>query len=131
RGGVGGGRRVAARVRRRGRARRVGTDLRAMQGAAGRAMLWPVGRKRADVPALLDEFAATLWEELGYESEADHARRFRELFADDVRVYIPRIYPELSTRCVLTLEDVTSIKLVDRAAIDAAGADRPAAAPRH
>ncbi|HLV44984.1 MAG TPA: AarF/UbiB family protein [Aggregatilineales bacterium] len=124
------GSRVAVKIQRPGIERLVATDLRALQVVAGWAMLWSVVRKRADVPALLDEFAATLWQELDYESEADHARRFRELFADDVRVYIPRIYPELSTRCVLTMEDVTSIKIVDRAAIDAAGVDRPTAARR-
>src|SRR5690554_943218 len=82
------GSRVAVKIQRPGIERLVATDLRALQVVAGWAMLWPVVRKRADVPALLDEFAATLWQELDYESEADHARRFRELFADDVRVYI-------------------------------------------
>lgn len=124
------GDRVAVKVQRPGIERLVATDLEALRVVAGWAMRWSVISRRADVPALLEEFAATLWEEVNYEMEADNAERFQELFADDLRVYIPRIYREYSTLRVLTMEDVTSIKIMNLEAIDEAGVSRPVAARR-
>ena len=63
----------------------------------------PSLRRRADMPALLEEFAETLWEELDYELEADNAERFAEMFADVDGVYIPLVYRRHSTRRVLVL----------------------------
>ncbi len=124
------GERVAVKVQRPGIERLIATDLRALSVVARWAMRWKVIARRADVPALLDEFARTLWEEIDYEAEADHAERFAELFADDPRVYIPAVYRDTSTMRVLTLEDVTSIKITDAEAIERAGIDRAVAARR-
>ena len=81
-------------------------------------------RKRADVPALLAEFSETMWEELDYISEADNAERFAEIFADDPGVRIPAVYRQHSTRRVLVLEDVSGIKITDKAAMAEAGIDQ-------
>ncbi len=124
------GERVAVKVQRPRIENMVATDLAALKVVARWMMYWPLISQRADVPALLDEFARTLWEELDYVAEADNADRFRELFADDMGVYVPGIYRETSTRRVLTMEDVTSIKIGDHAGIDAAGVDRQVVARR-
>jgi predicted unusual protein kinase regulating ubiquinone biosynthesis (AarF/ABC1/UbiB family) len=122
--------RVVLKVQRPGIEQLVATDLAALKVVGGWVMRYKPIRRRADVPALLDEFARTLWEELDYEAEADNAERFGEMFADDLDVYVPAVYRELSTECVLTLEDVTSIKITDHDAIDAAGVDRRKVAMR-
>src|SRR5690606_41485804 len=69
-------------------------------------------------------------EELSYRNEARNAARFAEMFRDDTGVYIPQVYTDLSTDRVLTLEDVTTIKLNDYAALEAAGISRKAVAQR-
>lgn len=79
---------------------------------------------RADVPGLVEEFAATTLEEVDYLAEAGNAETFTANFADDPRVAVPRIVWELSARRVLTLEDVTAIRIGDHDAITAAGIDR-------
>mgnify|MGYP000178212688 CR=1 FL=1 len=124
------GERVAIKVQRPGIEKLVATDLAALAVIARWAMYWSVIRKRANVPALLNEFARTLWEELDYYAEARNAERFQELFANDMRVYVPHIYQQYSSRRVLTMEDVTSIKITDYAAIEQAGVDRKVAAQR-
>jgi predicted unusual protein kinase regulating ubiquinone biosynthesis (AarF/ABC1/UbiB family) len=124
------GERVAIKVQRPGIERLVATDLAALAVIARWTMYWSVIRKRANVPALLDEFARTLWEELDYYAEARNAERFQELFADDMGVYVPHIYPQYSSRRVLTMEDVTSIKITDYAAIEQMGVDRKIVAQR-
>ncbi|TBT82993.1 AarF/ABC1/UbiB kinase family protein [Propioniciclava sinopodophylli] len=79
---------------------------------------------RANVPGLVEEFAHTSLNEVDYLAEAANAERFAENFAADARVKVPRIVWELTSRRVLTLEDVSAIKIADHAAISAAGIDR-------
>jgi predicted unusual protein kinase regulating ubiquinone biosynthesis (AarF/ABC1/UbiB family) len=91
----------------------VRTDLAALQVVARWTMRYRPIRRRADVPALMDEFARTLWEELDYEAEAQNAERFAEMYADSECVYIPAAYRQHSTRRVIVLEDVEAIKITD------------------
>lgn len=101
----------------------VTTDLEALKVVARWIMKYrPIGR-RADVPALMEEFAATLWEELDYMLEADNAERFRTMFADDPGVHIPEFYRDLCTSRVLVMENVESLKITDVEAMQAAGID--------
>ncbi|MBN1681016.1 MAG: AarF/ABC1/UbiB kinase family protein [Anaerolineae bacterium] len=118
------GSRVVVKVQRPGIESLVYTDLKALGVVARWAMRWRFIARRANVPALLDEFSAVLWEELNYTLEAKHVETFRAMFADDMGVYIPRLHRELSTRRVLTLEDVSAIKIMDVDALAEAGIDR-------
>lgn len=124
------GDRVVVKVQRPNLNDVVHTDLSALSVVARLAMYWSLIRKRANMPALLDEFSRVLWEELDYKAEADHALKFASMFADDMGVYIPAIYLEHSSAFVLTIEDVTSIKLNDYAALDRAGISRAEVAER-
>ncbi len=124
------GERVVVKVQRPGIADIVYTDLQALNVVARIGMRFSFIRRRANLPLLLEEFARVLWQELDYEHEAANAERFATLFRDDHGVYIPAVYRELTTRRVLTLEDVTAIKLSDYEAIEAAGIDRRIVAQR-
>lgn len=84
---------------------------------------------RADMPALVEEFAQTSLEEIDYLQEAANSERFAIDFADDDRVDVPEVVWERCTRRVLTLEDVTAIKITDAAALRAAGIDPVQVAP--
>ena len=101
----------------------VRTDLAALQVVARWLMRYRPISRRADVPALMDEFSTTMWEELDYESEATNAERFAEMFDGDPDVRIPGVFRQHSTRRVLVLEDVSGIKITDKEAIEAAGID--------
>ncbi|MCA9934322.1 MAG: AarF/ABC1/UbiB kinase family protein [Ardenticatenaceae bacterium] len=99
----------------------VQTDLSALQLVARWIMHYrPIGR-RANVPALMDEFAVTLWEELDYTSEVDNAERFAKIYASTDYVYIPAVYREHCTARVIVLEDVESIKITDTVQMTAVG----------
>ncbi len=118
------GTRVVVKVQRPGIGRLVATDLKALGVVARWAMRLPFIARRADVPALLEEFSAVLVEELDYFHEADNAEAFARMFASNKGIYIPRVYREHSTHRVLTLEDVTAIKITDYERIEAADIDR-------
>ena len=101
----------------------VRTDLAALRVVARWLMRYKPIRKRADVPALMEEFARTLWQELDYESEADNAEQFARIHADNPNIYIPKVYREHSTRHVVVLEDVEALKIADVDALAGAGID--------
>jgi len=101
----------------------VETDLAALRTIADRLSRIRFVADRVDVPHLVDEFATTSREEVDYLHEGVNAERFEELFADGVRVAAPTIVWERTTRRVLTLSDVTAIKLADAESLRAAGID--------
>lgn len=124
------GDRVVVKVQRPGIDEICYTDLDALKLVARFASHVRFIRRRADTVALVDEFGRVLLEELSYRNEARNAERFAAVFRDDTGVYIPQVYHELSTDRVLTLEDVTTIKIDDYAALEAAGINRKAVAQR-
>ncbi|NWF70041.1 MAG: hypothetical protein HXY40_13225 [Chloroflexi bacterium] len=124
------GDRVVVKVLRPGIREVCYTDLAALRIIGSWAMRVKFIARRANVPALVEEFGRVLLQELSYEQEARHAERFSSMFADDHGVYIPRVYREHSTDSVITIEDVTSIKVNDFGALEAAGISRKQVAQR-
>lgn len=97
------------------------TDLAALRTVGSWAMRYEPIRRRADVPALLAEFSRILYEEIDYLAEGRNAETFAENFKDRPGVRIPGVVWSLTTRRVLTLEDVYAIKITDYDQITAAG----------
>jgi ubiquinone biosynthesis protein len=80
-----------------------------------------------DLPALVEEFAHTLLEELDYRRERRNLERYaREALGAKVRV--PKVYPHLSNAEVLTLEYLEGVRVDDTASLKAYGVDRVALA---
>lgn len=117
------GPRVVVKVQRPHIAELVRTDLAALRVVSRWVMRYQPIRRRANVPALMEEFALTLWEELDYESEADNADRFAQIHAANKHIYIPFVYRQHSTAKVVVLEDVESLKVTDTEAMAAANID--------
>ncbi len=124
------GEKVVVKVQRPSIVDIVSTDLAVLHIVMRIMMVWKLIAKRADMPSLLEEFSEILWQELNYRLEVDNAKRFQEYFEDDFGIYIPDVYEKYSTKRVITLEDVTSIKIADVEAMDEAGIDREEAARR-
>lgn len=114
---------VVVKVQRPGIDEIVAVDLAALRRVARWAMRVRLVSDRVDAPGLVEEFAQTSLEEIDYLHEAASAERFRENFAGDARVDAPEIVWERSTRRVLTLSDVTAIKINDTDSLRAAGID--------
>ncbi len=124
------GDKVVVKVQRPGIREIIYTDLAALRIVGWVANQFQFIRRRADMSALVEEFGRVLLEEVSYKHEAHNAARFAEMFKDDMGIYIPDIYPEHSTDSILTIEDVTTIKINDYAALEAAGIKRNAVAKR-
>jgi predicted unusual protein kinase regulating ubiquinone biosynthesis (AarF/ABC1/UbiB family) len=102
----------------------VATDLAALRRVGRWLTRYKPVSSRADVPALVEEFAHTTLAEIDYLAEASNAGHFAEAFATDASVRVPQVAWEHTTQRVLTLEDVTAIRMGDYDAITAAGIDR-------
>ncbi len=75
---------------------------------------------------IIDEFGATLFEEIDYRLEANNAERFADLFARQPEVMVPRVERLLSSEHVLTTQWINGTKLQERQALEARNLD-PAA----
>ena len=120
---------VVFKVQRPGIAEIVDVDLAALRKVGGWLSRIRLVSNRADVPALIKEFAQTSLEEIDYLNEAANSERFAADFADDARVTVPAVVWERTTRRVLTLEDVTAIKITDADSLRLAGIDPAGVAP--
>jgi len=114
---------VVVKIQRPGIDRVIDVDLSALRRVAGWLSRVSLVSSHVDLPALVEEFAHTSLDEIDYLHEAADAERFAESFAGDARVGVPAVVWERTTRRVLTLEDVTAIKVNDVAALRAAGID--------
>ncbi|MBW2027577.1 MAG: AarF/ABC1/UbiB kinase family protein [Deltaproteobacteria bacterium] len=72
---------------------------------------------------LVEEFARTIEKELDYTFEAAHVERFAMQFMGDRTIYVPKIYRETTTRCVLTMEYVRGVKASDIEKLQQEGLD--------
>lgn len=119
---------VIIKVLRPGIEEIVDVDLRALHRIGGWLSRVKLVSKRTDAPALVVEFAKTTLEEIDYRHEAANLELFAADFANDDRVSTPQIVWERSARRVLTLNDVTAIKVSDVESLQAAGIDPNAVA---
>ncbi|MGQ9599019.1 MAG: ABC1 kinase family protein [Anaerolineae bacterium] len=108
----------------------VETDLQAIHTATRWLKRYRPIRRRVDLDRLYDEFSRTTRKELDFIAESHHAERFASDFAGDSGIRIPQVYRELSTRRVLIMENVASIKITDFEAMAHAGIDRKEVAHR-
>jgi len=114
---------VVIKIQRPGIEKIVEVDLGALRRVAGWLSRVKLVSNRVDMPALMEEFAQTSLEEIDYLQEAKNAERFADSFGPDARVRVPEFVWERSTRRVLTMQDVTAIKINDVDALRAAGID--------
>lgn len=119
---------VVVKVQRPGIEHIVAVDLAALRRVGRWLSRVKLVSTRVDAPALVEEFATTSLQEIDYLHEAANAERFAADFADDARIDAPVVAWERTSMRVLTLSDVTAIKITDVDAILAAGIDPNAVA---
>jgi predicted unusual protein kinase regulating ubiquinone biosynthesis (AarF/ABC1/UbiB family) len=101
---------VAVKVRHPGMRDAILTDLRVLN------ILQPVLQRRmpaTDMTAMLAELADRLRDETDFTKEAASQEAFRQAFADDPDVLVPKVFAEASTDAVLTMEFVEGRRYED------------------
>jgi len=115
---------VVVKVQRPGVERTVDTDLDILLDIARLVRDGLPGVTPFNPVELAEEFAIALHEELDYMREGRNADRFRENFAEEEHLYVPRVYWEFTTRRLMVQERIRGIKIDDLDSLDAAGYDR-------
>ena len=105
-------------------------DLEIVTNFAARASRRSKTAARYDVVGLTGEFVYALRAQLDYLQEARNAERFSANFAGDSSVQIPRVFPDLTTSRVITLERIRGMKITDLTMLDEAGLSHHAIAER-
>ncbi|CAB9527539.1 protein kinase UbiB [Seminavis robusta] len=76
-----------------------------------------------DLQSVIDDFGTLIYREIDYVAEAANAQRFNELYAGVTDVFVPKIYSELTTSKVLTMEWVDGFRLTDEETLSRYGLD--------
>lgn len=109
---------VAVKVQKPDVGRQTSYDLMAF-----RAVMWAFEKWVFDLPVYfaVDFISSHLHAELDFIAEASNAQRTASLIASEPRlagkVHIPKVYPEFSTKRVLTAEWIDGVRLSDREAL--------------
>ena len=74
---------------------------------------------------MFSQFRETVYEEMDYRIEANNLINIKRNLAGDNTVIIPDVFPERTSKHVLTMEYVPGVKITDIAALDAMNIDRP------
>jgi ubiquinone biosynthesis protein len=122
------GEEVAVKVFRPGVDRLIETDLDILLELAAVAQRRTEWGEYYGVLSLAQEFANTLRTEQNYEQEGHNIDRYRQMFAGEAYVRMPKVYWETTTRRVLTMERMQGIKISNVSALKAAGFDCKAVA---
>jgi len=122
------GEQVVVKVRRPGIRHVLEADIDILARLADLAERY-VPEYRVFRPTLLvEEFAQTVRREIDFVSEASNTQRFRQAFARDENIRVPRVLWELTAGGVLTLERLEGVPIYDSEALDRLGVDRKALA---
>ncbi len=98
-------------------------DLQLLHEMARFADQHSVEAQRLRLPEVVSDYEHTIRGELDFELEAANTRRLRLNFAESPLLYVPRVYSELSTTQVMTLERVFAAPMGDIEGLRRAGTD--------
>ena len=113
---------VAVKVQRPGLREQITLDLYIVRNIAN----WlknNIRLIRSDLVALIDELGKRVFEEMDYLNEAENAEKFRNLHLHNSKIAVPKIYKEITSRRVLTMEWIDGIKLTNLEGIKKLGID--------
>lgn len=102
---------LAVKIRRPNAVRDVERDLLLMQELAILLERNVPETRIFDPTGLVKHFSRSIRRELNFDREGRTMLEFSRLFEDDATLYVPRVYGDLSTSAVLTMEFVDGLKI--------------------
>lgn len=79
----------------------IALDVYILRGLAKIVRNWR--KVNTDLPALVDEWAGSLFRELDYRQEGANAANFKRMFARLPEVFVPSVYPQFTSKQVCAL----------------------------
>jgi ubiquinone biosynthesis protein len=118
------GEKVVVKVQRPEIDRVIETDVSLLAFLAGLLEKYVPETQIIGPKVIVNEFFRTLSYELDFVVEANNMSKMAENMASMPEIVIPKVYKDLSTDRILTLEHLDGIRVNDIKALDAAGIDR-------
>ncbi len=118
------GREVMVKVQRPHIDRTIARDISILRGIAELIEAYVPEMAVYNPRGIVDEFARTINRELDFFIEATNAAQLRKNFDRSTVLYIPEIFPELTSKHVLVLEKLDGIRVDDFDRLERAGFDR-------
>lgn len=118
-----GGREVVVKIRRPNIDKKIQLDLYLMRYVAKRLAREYPEMAAINITGVVDEFGDSIFRELNYYNEATNILRFREIFRDNDRIYIPHVDMKLSTHRMIIMERIFGMSPDDPQQLRAAGLD--------
>jgi ubiquinone biosynthesis protein len=115
---------VMAKVQRPNIERIIARDISILRGLAELVEAHVPEMAPYNVPGVVEEFARTINRELDFFIEASNAVQLRRNFEKSDSLYIPKVFPGISSKRVLVLEKVEGVRIDDFEALDRKGFDR-------
>jgi ubiquinone biosynthesis protein len=115
---------VVVKVQRPGIQRQMKADIGIMTNAT-RTLANRIAAIRAvDLPGMVSQFGSNVLRELDYRAEAYNAHVLSQNLATLDGVHVPKVYHDLSTSRIITMEFISGVKISKVDAIEKAGLDR-------
>ncbi|HUP56469.1 MAG TPA: AarF/UbiB family protein, partial [Bdellovibrionota bacterium] len=118
------GENVVIKIQRPEIGRIIDTDISLLAFLAGLLERYVPESRIVGPKTVVDEFFRTLSYELDFVVEANNMGKMAENMASIPEIVVPKVYKQLSTQRVLTLEKLEGIRVTDLKKLDAAGIDR-------
>ena len=119
---------VVVKVLRPGVDTLIRADLEGFRQVTRFLLRWTRWARSFDLAGVYYESVHILLRELDLRDEAQHTRRFAQMFAGDPHIRVPEVFDAQTRRRVLTLSFMPGVKATDRQALEAAGVDPGATA---
>jgi ubiquinone biosynthesis protein len=105
------GERVVIKVQRPTAREEISRDLGLLELFAEKAANRPALRELIDIPVLTENLSDSLRRELDFRQEASNIERMRDVLESYSRLDVPRLYPELTTRRLLVMEEIQGVPI--------------------
>ncbi|HEX6813176.1 MAG TPA: AarF/ABC1/UbiB kinase family protein [Planctomycetota bacterium] len=114
---------VAVKVRHSGIEAQVRTDLDLLAGLAEIAEKHAPALRPYRPVRVAAEFRRSYLREMDFVRERENQERLRANFSGDATIHVPAVYPELSSRAVLTMELLEGVSVADASGLAALDVD--------
>lgn len=111
------------KIRRPNIDQKIKLDLYLMRYLAKKLALEYPEMAAINIVGVVDEFGESIFKELNYYNEATNILRFRDIFKDNPRIYIPHVDMKHTTHRMLIMERIFGMSPDDPLQLKAAGLD--------
>ena len=117
------GERVAVKIQRPNIKHKIAIDLILMKVLARQVVKTYPGLTSFNLIGFVEDFGENLMKELDFNNEASNMMRFADMFKDDPRCYIPKVFIQYCRQRLLVMEFVEGLRPDDIDGLKAAGFD--------